>query len=73
MSDQLVFINTYGDLLEADEAQAELRAAGIYSLLVSEDAPTRSTPFGFQVALAVIERDQDVALRVLNNPAPTIE
>ncbi len=73
MSDQLVFIHTYGDLLAADEAQAELRAAGIYSLLVSEDAPTRSAPFGFQVALAVIERDQDVALRVLNNPAPTVE
>ena len=65
MSDHLVLLVTYRNLLAADEAQAELCAAGIYSLLVSEEEPSRATPFGYPIALAVIGRDEDVALRVL--------
>lgn len=68
MSDHLVLIQTYRDFLQADEAQAELQAAGIYSLLVAKDDPSPAAPFDYPVALAVIGRDADVAARVLAHP-----
>ena len=71
MSDHLVLIRTYGNLLEADDAQAELYAAGIYSLLVSNDEPPPESPFQYTVALAVHRRDAEIAARLLER-APAI-
>jgi hypothetical protein len=68
MSDHLVLIRTYRDFLQADEAQAELQAAGIYSLLVAKDDPSPVAPFAYPVALAVDGRDADMAARVLAHP-----
>ncbi len=68
MSDHLVLIQTYRDFLQADEAQAELQAAGIYSLLVAEDDPSPAAPFDYPVALAVIGRDAEIAARLLAHP-----
>jgi hypothetical protein len=65
MSDHLVLMQTYGDLLQADDAQAELYAAGIYSLLVSDGEPGPGSPFQFTVALAVHRRDEEIAARLL--------
>lgn len=72
MSEHLVVIRSYRDLLDADEAQAELSAAGVYSLLVSEDTPAQAAPFSFQVALAVNGRDAELALHLLAD-SPTSE
>ena len=67
MSESLVVIRTFGNLLAADEAQIELLSAGIYSLLLSDDtAPVAlSGPAAEAVALAVHLRDADVADAVL--------
>jgi hypothetical protein len=69
MSEHLVLIQTYGDLMEADDAQAELYAAGIYSLLVSDDQPPPGAPFQYTVALAVHRRDAEIAARLLERDA----
>jgi hypothetical protein len=67
MSESLVAIRTFGNLLEADEAQAELLAAGIYSLLFADDQaslyPGRRGATG--IVLAVHQRDADIAEAVL--------
>jgi hypothetical protein len=70
MSEHLVLVRTYFDLLEADDAQAELYAAGIYSLLVSDDQPPPGAPFRCTVGLTVHRRDADVAARLLEHGAP---
>jgi hypothetical protein len=73
MSDHLVLIRTYRDFLQADEAQAELQAAGIYSLLVANDEPSpAASPFAYPVALAVDGRDADIAVRVLAHPVRAV-
>ena len=69
-NDSLIVIRTFGNFLEADEAQIELLSAGIYSLLVSDEAdppPARATADA--IALAVHRRDAEVANAVLT-PLP---
>ena len=66
MSESLVVIRTFGDLLQADEAQIELLNAGIYSLLMSdENSQIPSGPVSDGIALAVHRRDAEVADAVL--------
>jgi hypothetical protein len=71
MSESLVVIRTFEDLLSADEAQLELLNAGIYSLLMSEQsAPVFPPGAGAEgVALAVHRRDAEVANALLT-PLP---
>lgn len=73
MSESLVVIRTFGNLLAADEAQIELLNAGIYSLLMSDESlqmqPVTSHEDG--IALAVHTRDADVAANVLTPLADT--
>jgi hypothetical protein len=71
MSESLVVIRTFGNLVQADEAQIELLNAGIYSLLLSDDTfqIDSSSPDG--IALAVHKRDADVAYAVLTPLADT--
>ena len=59
MSDSLVIIRTFGNLVDADEAQVELLRAGVHCLLFSDDSMSmhpNSLP-GDGVALAVHNRD----------------
>lgn len=72
MSESLVVIRTFPNLLQADEAQIELLNAGIYSLVMSdEDAPLMATPTAEDgVALAVHKRDAEIAHAVL---APMVD
>ncbi|MQA90644.1 MAG: hypothetical protein GEU90_10475 [Gemmatimonas sp.] len=66
MSESLVVIRTFADLLRADEAQIELLNAGIYSLLLSEDGSQLPLgPAAEAIALAVHRRDAEVAEAVL--------
>lgn len=66
MSESLMVIRTYGNLLSADEAQIELLSAGIYSLLFSDDAaPLDGTNTEDAIALAVHQRDADIAESLL--------
>ena len=65
MSEALVVIRTFGNLLQADEAQIELLSAGIQSLLLSHESVPISGAAGDGVALAVHRRDADVASAVL--------
>ena len=63
MSESLVIIRTFGNMLDADEAQVELLTAGIYSLLFSDDSMSlhpNALP-GDGVALAVHHRDVTLA------------
>jgi hypothetical protein len=73
MSESLVVIRTFADLIAADEAQIELMSAGIYSLLLSDDSvqleASSNNPEG--IALAVHRRDADVAWAVLTPLADT--
>jgi hypothetical protein len=75
MSENLVVIRTFGSLLQADEAQIELLNAGIYSLLLSDDSFLRTSSAGVidPVALAVHQRDADVADAVLTPMIETVE
>jgi hypothetical protein len=70
MSETLVVIRTFGNLVQADEAQIELLNAGIYSLLLSDDSAQPGSA-GEGIALAVHRRDADVASAVLTPLADT--
>jgi len=63
MSESLVVIRTFGNLLDADYAQVELLTAGIYSLLFTDESITLhpNTRPGDGVALAVHHRDVSLA------------
>lgn len=62
MSESLVVIRTFGNLLSADEAQIELLSAGIYSLLLSDEmAPMDGASTDDAIALAVHRRDAEIA------------
>lgn len=66
MSESLVIIRTYGEYLDADEAQVELLSAGIYSLLFSDgNSTTPPAARSSAIALAVHRRDADIAEAVL--------
>jgi hypothetical protein len=67
MSEGLVIIRTFGEHLDADEAQVELLSAGIYSLLFSEEKARSAPPppLAHGIALAVHQRDADIADAVL--------
>jgi hypothetical protein len=66
MSESLVIIRTFGEYLDADEAQVELLSAGIYSLLFTDDAASTPPMMSAQgIALAVHSRDADIAEAVL--------
>lgn len=67
MSESLVIIRTFDEHTTADEAQVELLSAGIYSLLFTEDPSdtTPSKPHGSGIALAVHQRDVEIAEAVL--------
>jgi len=66
MSESLVIIRTFGEYLDADEAQVELLSAGIYSLLFSDGTPSVAQPRNNAgIALAVHRRDADIAEAVL--------
>ena len=70
-TDSLVVIRTFGDLLDADEAQIDLLSAGIYSLLLADDQVEflPQTPTSQEIALAVHRRDVAIAEAVLT-PRP---
>lgn len=72
MSESLVVIRTFQNLLQADEAQIELLNAGIYSLVMSDDdtAAMAAAIAADAVALAVHRRDAEIASAVL---APTMD
>jgi len=67
MSESLVIIRTFGEYMDADEAQVELLSAGIYSLLLADDSPSAApaSPAPQGIALAVHSRDADIAEAVL--------
>ena len=67
-TESLIIIRTFDSFLDADEAQIELLSAGIYSLLVSDEAgPSFGSAgtSGDPIALAVHRRDADVANALL--------
>jgi hypothetical protein len=71
MTEDLVLIRTYQSDNEAAEAQAELLAAGIHSLLVTEDGPIPAPQLPQAIGLAVHRRDAEIASAVLgSNPKP---
>jgi hypothetical protein len=63
MSENLVIIRTFGNLLDADEAQVELLSAGIHSLLFTDESFVLhpNTAPGDGIALAVHQRDVGLA------------
>jgi hypothetical protein len=66
MAESLVIIRTFGEYLDADEAQVELLSAGIYSLLFSDAGSAKpAAQEGSGIALAVHRRDADIAEAVL--------
>jgi hypothetical protein len=70
MTESLVVIRTFEDLLSADEAQLELLNAGIHSLLLTEQNPQLALAAERDgVALAVHRRDAEVANALLT-PLP---
>ena len=72
-SESLVVNRTFGDLMDADEAQVDLLSAGIYSLLYTDEgASIRATvPGAPEIALAVHRRDMEIAEAVLTiSPEP---
>ena len=73
MSESLVVIRTFGNLLAADEAQVELLNAGIYSLLVSDESfPPLGAGSDEGISLAVHMRDADIAANMLTPLAGTV-
>lgn len=73
MSESLVVIRTFTNLLQADEAQLELLNAGIYSLVMSDEftSAVAVPPTEEAVALAVHKRDAEIANAVLTPLADT--
>ena len=65
MSDELVLLQTYLSPVSAGAAQEELLAAGIHSILVSENPTATTGPVAAGVALAVHRRDAELAATVL--------
>ena len=67
MSESLMLIRTFGDLVAADHAQIELLNAGIYSLIFTDETRGPGSGPGTQqaIALAVHRRDADIAEAVL--------
>ena len=63
MSESLVIIRTFGNLVEADDAQVELLTAGIHSLLFTDESMILHPNLlpGDGVALAVHHRDVSLA------------
>ena len=74
MSESLVVIRTFGNLLDADDAQVELLTAGIHSLLFTDEASSRevSSSPGDGIALAVHQRDVDLAEAALTAKPPLV-
>ena len=74
MSESLVVIRTFGNLLDADDAQVELLTAGIYSLLFTDGAgsPGVAPALGLEIALAVHQRDVDLAEAALTARPPLV-
>jgi hypothetical protein len=66
MTDDLVLLHTFRDAISAGAAQGELLAAGIHSLLVTEDHTGGIAPATAEVALAVHRRDAELAATVLS-------
>ena len=73
MSESLVVIRTFDDLVNADEAQVELLAAGIHSLLFTGDADdsARQATAAYEIGLAVHRRDVQIAEAVLASRSGT--
>lgn len=71
MSESLVVIRTFGDLMDADDAQVELLSAGIHSLLLTDDSVglDSQSAASHGIALAVHRRDVHLAEAVLT-PRP---
>lgn len=74
MSESLVVIRTFGNLLDADDAQVELLTAGIHSLLFTDEASSldvKTTP-ARGISLAVHHRDVDLAEAALTAKPPLV-
>lgn len=69
-TESLVVIRTFGDLIQADEAQVALMTAGIYALIFTDDSVSLhpDLPVGHGVALAVHQRDVMLAESALTVP-----
>lgn len=73
-SESLVVIRTFGDLVQADEAQVALMTAGIYALVFTDESVSLrpDLPPGSGVALAVHQRDVTLAENALaTQPYPS--
>ena len=66
-SESLVVIRTFGDLIQADEAQVALMTAGIYALIFTDESVSLrpDLPPGQGIALAVHQRDMMLAEQAL--------
>jgi hypothetical protein len=60
MTESLVVIKTFRSIHDADEAQAELLTAGIFSLVYTDNAAPH-LPEKDEIALAVHMRDAQIA------------
>lgn len=70
MSESLVIIRTFGNLLEADDAQVELVRAGVQSLLFTDETPMPGSGSAPGIALAVHMRDVSLAEAALTVKPP---
>ncbi len=64
MNESLVVIKTFESIHDADEAQAELLTAGIFSLVYTDNAAAH-LPRRDEIALAVHMRDAQIAETLL--------
>jgi hypothetical protein len=64
MNESLVVIKTFETIHDADEAQAELLTAGIFSLVYTDTAAAHF-PLRNEIALAVHVRDAQIAETLL--------
>lgn len=64
MTESLVVIKTFESIHDADEAQAELLTAGIFSLVYTDNAGPH-LPGQNEIALAVNMRDAQIAETLL--------
>lgn len=74
MSESLVIIRTFANLLDADDAQVELLTAGVYSLLFTDEtaATSRDAFPTHSIALAVHHRDVGLAEAALTAKVPAV-